>query len=136
MYIQRIEIEKNEVISFRFFVEAKVYSTNAHEEVVSGSTDMLSWSEDWVFIRSNSVKTKPGVLFLLERCPNCSAPLQLVQGKCMYCNVWVSSGQYGWVLQDIKKEYNLLSSWESRGVKVEELVENQTWFGSAGNVGN
>ena len=121
--VERIEVEKNQIIAIRFFIEAQIYDLDSRGYLLRGDYSTTGWSEDWVFIRSNTVKTNTESVDFSNRCPNCSAPLELVEGTCMYCNVWVSSGQYDWVLQTIKREGNLLSSWESRGEKAEDLVK-------------
>jgi predicted lipid-binding transport protein (Tim44 family) len=73
-------------------------------KIVRGCRDVEQWMEDWTFQRSAAAKTPRAGGTLVERCPNCGAPLQLdLTGVCKYCKALVSSGTYDWVLSRISK---------------------------------
>ena len=54
------------------------------------------------FMRSEGVLTKEADEGLTgHKCPNCGAPLEAMSsGKCEYCDMIVTTGQYSWVLSD------------------------------------
>lgn len=53
------------------------------------------------FIRTAGVKTNSSKDALAHACPSCGAPIELnSSGRCEYCLNVVTSGEYGWVLND------------------------------------
>src|SRR5207248_11493619 len=74
----------------------------ASNTVAYGSRDPKPFSEYWTFIRSGSARTKAGEGAEVTQCPNCGAPLSINEsGVCSYCKATVTSGQFGWVLDNI-----------------------------------
>jgi hypothetical protein len=78
-------------------------------KIVFGSKQDQPFTEYWTFIRSGSARTKAGEVAEVTRCPNCGAPLSISEsGVCTYCKATVTSGQFGWVLDNITQE----SEWQ------------------------
>ncbi len=70
--------------------------------VVFGSHQNTPFTEYWTFIRSASARTKAGETAEVATCPNCGAPLSISEsGVCSYCKATVTTGQFGWVLDNI-----------------------------------
>jgi Zn-finger nucleic acid-binding protein len=62
-----------------------------------------SFIEYWTFIRRADYK-RGGDIFTSELCPKCSAALTnklLETARCPYCNTYLNSGEYDWVLAEI-----------------------------------
>src|SRR5207248_10068496 len=71
-------------------------------KVIYGSHQNQTFTEYWTFIRSGSARTKAGEGPEVTQCPNCGAPLSINEsGVCSYCKATVTSGQFGWVLDNI-----------------------------------
>jgi len=71
-------------------------------KVIYGSRQNQPFTEYWTFIRSGSARTKAGEGAEVTHCPNCGAPLSINEsGVCSYCKATVTSGQFGWVLDNI-----------------------------------
>ena len=74
-------------------------STN---KIIYGSRQNQPFTEYWTFIRSGATRTKAGEGAEVTQCPNCGAPLSINEsGVCSYCKATVTSGQFGWVLNNI-----------------------------------
>ena len=70
--------------------------------MVSGTSDISQWTEDWTFQRAATATTKVGGGTLARKCPNCGAPLDVdLAGVCSYCKAPVMGGAYDWVLSRI-----------------------------------
>jgi predicted lipid-binding transport protein (Tim44 family) len=70
--------------------------------VVFGSRQQRPFTEFWTFTRSGAVRTKAGETAEITQCPNCGAPLNINEsGVCQYCKATVTTGQFGWVLDNI-----------------------------------
>ena len=82
-------------------------------KLIGGSKLDESFTEYWSFIRKPGVLTlnKPG---LLEgNCPNCAAPLEMMdKASCSSCGAVVHSGEYDWLLVEISQ-----SDWQPEGNK-------------------
>ncbi|MEO6797416.1 MAG: Tim44 domain-containing protein [Candidatus Dormibacter sp.] len=71
-------------------------------KVVYGSKQNQPFTEYWTFTRSSAARTKAGEGAEVTQCPNCGAPLSISEsGVCSYCKATVTSGQFGWVLNNI-----------------------------------
>ena len=80
------------------------YTVNNEGKLVKGSKDIRGFTEHWVFLRTIGVKTDTNKQLKDNKCPNCGAALQVnATGKCEYCGAVVTSGQYDWVLSEIKQ---------------------------------
>ncbi len=75
-------------------------------KVVSGDSKTPNeFVEYWVFTRKAGVATSGGGMVKEKKCPNCGAPLEINQaGRCHYCDVLVTSGEFDWVLTEIVQE--------------------------------
>lgn len=74
---------------------------------VSGNSDTrpIFFTEIWSFTRRGGVATKADASLLEGDCPNCGAPIEIVDvAKCPYCNATVNSGKYDWVLAEITQD--------------------------------
>ena len=72
------------------------------DKVIYGSRQDKPFTEYWTFTRSGSARTKAGEGAEVTQCPNCGAPLAINEsGVCSYCKATVTSGQFGWVLDNI-----------------------------------
>jgi hypothetical protein len=79
----------------------EVDDTSANK-VIYGSRQNQPFTEYWTFIRSGGARTKAGEGAEVTQCPNCGAPLSINEsGVCSYCKATVTSGQFGWVLNNI-----------------------------------
>lgn len=60
---------------------------------------------EWVLVRSLNVKSNTSSSGNEATCcPSCGAPLSIgMAGTCEYCNANVTTGQYDWVLNEIRK---------------------------------
>lgn len=75
---------------------------NNANKVIFGSQKDQPFTEYWTFTRSGAARTKAGEAAEVTRCPNCGAPLSINEsGVCSYCKATVTSGQFGWVLDNI-----------------------------------
>jgi predicted lipid-binding transport protein (Tim44 family) len=71
-------------------------------KVIYGSKQNQPFTEYWTFTRSAAARTKAGEGAEVTQCPNCGAPLSISEsGVCSYCKATVTSGQFGWVLNNI-----------------------------------
>lgn len=105
VHIARVQTDPNfDVITVRIDASAADYEVDdtTTNKVIYGSRQNQPFSEYWTFIRSGSARTKAGEGAELIRCPNCGAPLSINEsGVCGYCKATVTSGQFGWVLDNI-----------------------------------
>jgi hypothetical protein len=71
-------------------------------KVIFGSRQEQPFTEYWTLIRSGASRTRAGEGAEITQCPNCGAPLSINEsGVCSYCKATVTSGQFGWVLDNI-----------------------------------
>ena len=103
--IVKVQTDPNfDSITVRIDASAADYEVDdaASNTVTYGSRDPKPFSEYWTFIRSGSARTKAGEGAEVTQCPNCGAPLSINEsGVCNYCKAMVTSGQFGWVLDNI-----------------------------------
>ena len=89
-------------ITVRIDAWAADYEVNDQNQMVSGDKKAAPFTEYWTFIRSRAAQTWVGETAQITQCPNCGAPVQLNEsGVCAYCKAVVTSGQFGWVLDNI-----------------------------------
>lgn len=89
-------------IAVRFDAIAKDYEVDDSGKMVSGDKTIQPFTEFWTFIRSQAVRTKVGESAQITQCPNCGAPVSINEsGICAYCKATVTTGQFGWVLDNI-----------------------------------
>jgi hypothetical protein len=73
-----------------------------NNKVIFGSRSEQPFTEYWTFTRSGTARTKAGEGAEVNQCPNCGAPLSINEsGVCSYCKATVTTGQFGWVLDNI-----------------------------------
>lgn len=77
------------------------------KEVLEGDPK-YDWYMNYVltFNRTAGVKTVQGKNEIsTTNCPNCGAPTSITSsGKCEYCNSVITTGEYGWVLNELRKK--------------------------------
>ncbi|MDD4797361.1 MAG: TIM44-like domain-containing protein, partial [Eubacteriales bacterium] len=80
------------------------YTDDATGNLIRGSkTRELFMTYEWTLIRRKGVKTDASFGRTYQRCPACGAPLAINQsGKCEFCGVVVSHGEYDWVIAAIR----------------------------------
>ena len=91
-------------ITVRIDASAADYEVDdtATNKVIYGSKQNQPFTEYWTFTRSAAARTKAGEGAEVTQCPNCGAPLSISEsGVCSYCKATVTSGQFGWVLNNI-----------------------------------
>jgi uncharacterized tellurite resistance protein B-like protein len=83
--------------------QAVDYTIHAQsKKQIHGSKRPQVFSEVWSYIRKPSAKTLLKAGLLEGKCPNCSARLKISDSvQCSYCDVYVNSGSYDWVLSEI-----------------------------------
>jgi Tim44-like domain len=103
--IVKIQTDPNfDTITVRIDASAADYEVDdtTANKVIYGSRQNQNFTEYWTFIRSGSARTKAGEGAEVTQCPNCGAPLSINEsGVCSYCKAVVTSGQFGWVLDNI-----------------------------------
>jgi Tim44-like domain len=89
-------------ITVRIDAWAADYEVDDQNKLVSGDQKAAPFTEYWTFIRSRAARTRVEDTAQITQCPNCGAPVQLSEsGVCAYCKAVVTSGQFGWVLDNI-----------------------------------
>jgi len=89
-------------ITVRFDAIAAAYEVDDAGKVVSGDRTVRPFTEYWTFIRSQAARSRVGEAAQITQCPNCGAPVSINEsGICSYCKATVTSGQFGWVLNNI-----------------------------------
>jgi predicted lipid-binding transport protein (Tim44 family) len=89
-------------ITVRFDAIAKDYEVDDSGKMVSGDKTIQPFTEFWTFIRSQAARSKVGEGAQITQCPNCGAPVSINEsGVCAYCKATVTTGQFGWVLNNI-----------------------------------
>jgi len=103
--IVKVQTDPNfDSITVRIDASAADYEVDdtTTNKVIYGSRQNQNFTEYWTFIRSGSARTKAGEGAEVTQCPNCGAPLSINEsGVCSYCKATVTSGQFGWVLDNI-----------------------------------
>lgn len=103
--IVKVQTDPNfDSITVRIDASAADYEVDdtSSNKVIYGSRRSQPFTEYWTFIRSGAARTKAGEGAEVTQCPNCGAPLSISEsGVCSYCKAVVTSGQFGWVLDNI-----------------------------------
>jgi hypothetical protein len=101
----KVQTDPNfDTITVRIDASAADYEVDdtTANKVIYGSRQNQNFTEYWTLIRSGSARTKAGEGAEVTQCPNCGAPLSINEsGVCSYCKATVTSGQFGWVLDNI-----------------------------------
>ena len=91
--------------------------------------------EYWSFIKKRG--SSKNDLYSTNECPCCSAPLSQAMGdsgKCPYCDTFVNSGEYDWVLSEITQKDDYVDSEKAfnkapgLSEKVKKLIEENKDF--------
>ncbi len=91
-------------ITVKIDASAIDYTVNSQDQIIRGDKNAKGFSEYWTLLRSVGVKTNPDKQLKDNKCPNCGAALQVnATGKCEYCGAVITSGQFDWVLSEIKQ---------------------------------
>lgn len=89
-------------ITVRVDASAADYEVDDLNRMVSGDRTSRPFTEYWTFIRSRAARTRVGETAEITQCPNCGAPISVNEsGTCAYCKATVTTGQFGWVLDNI-----------------------------------
>ena len=101
--IAKVEGDANfDSITVRFDAIAKDYEVDDSGKMVSGDKTIQPFTEFWTFIRSQAARSRVGETAEITQCPNCGAPVSINEsGICAYCKATVTTGQFGWVLNNI-----------------------------------
>ena len=101
--IVKVQTDPNfDALTVRIDASAADYEVDDNNRILSGSRQNQPFTEYWTFIRSGSARTRAGEGAEITQCPNCGAPLSINEsGVCSYCKAVVTSGQFGWVLDNI-----------------------------------
>ena len=91
-------------ITAKIDASAADYTLNNQGVMIKGSKTPKGFTEYWVFLRTVGVKTDPNKQLKDNKCPSCGAALQVnATGKCDYCGAVVTSGQFDWVVSEIRQ---------------------------------
>lgn len=91
-----------DAITVRVDASAADYEVDDLNRMVSGDRTARPFTEYWTLIRSRSARTRLGEAAQITQCPNCGAPVSVNEsGTCAYCKATVTTGQFGWVLDNI-----------------------------------
>src|SRR5437879_8620313 len=105
VHIVKVHTDPNfDTVTVRIDASAADYEVDdtTSNKVIYGSRQNQPFSEYWTFIRSGSARTKSGEGAEVTQCPNRGAPLSINEsGVCSCCKATVTSGQFGWVLDNI-----------------------------------
>lgn len=96
---------KNDVVTVEILSRICDYVTDDRTgNVIRGDMNReLFMTYRWTFIRTLGKLTAEDEIVDDKKCPNCGAPLDLNRSAvCEYCGSVVTSGEYGWVVSDIK----------------------------------
>lgn len=89
-------------ITVRIDAWAADYEVDDQNRMVSGDRKASPFTEYWTFIRSRAARSRVGDTAQITQCPNCGAPVSINEsGICAYCKATVTTGQFGWVLDNI-----------------------------------
>ncbi len=96
---------KNDIVTVEILSRICDYVTDDRTgNIIRGDMNReLFMTYRWTFIRSLGKLTAEDEIVDDKKCPNCGAPLDLNRSAvCEYCGSVVTSGEYGWVVSDIK----------------------------------
>ncbi len=93
---------KYEYITVKLTANVIDFTTNENDEVIEGSkTDFKFRMYKLNFKRINGVLTKEEGGTSVTNCPKCGAPNSITSsGKCEFCSSVITTGEYGWVLDE------------------------------------
>jgi predicted lipid-binding transport protein (Tim44 family)/tellurite resistance protein len=89
--------------------------------------------EFWTFLRRRGAKTQSKSGLLEGKCPNCGGDIKITEsGNCEYCNAFVSSGEYDWVLTEITQEEEYSSPYLQQNIiGLEDMMKKDIDFNVA-----
>lgn len=96
---------KNDIVTVEILSRICDYVTDDRTgNIIRGDMNReLFMTYRWTFIRTLGKLTAEDEIVDDKKCPNCGAPLDLNRSAvCEYCGSVVTSGEYGWVVSDIK----------------------------------
>lgn len=112
-----VEVLDTEIVSItsnKFFdsVDVKItasavdrFVNTDNNSCIQGGLTSEVFVEYWTLLRRPGAKTKTAPGLLENFCPNCGAPLELLdRTECPSCKAIVNSGEYDWVLTEITQE--------------------------------
>jgi len=112
--IKVLDTEIVSISSNKFFdsVDVKItasavdrFINTDNDACIQGGSDPEIFVEYWTLLRRPGAKTKTDPGLLENCCPNCGAPLELLdKTECPSCKAIVNSGEYDWVLTEITQE--------------------------------
>lgn len=93
---------KYEYLTVKLVATLLAYLTDKNGNVLNGSPKNRVYREyKLVFKRVHGVKTKSDEKTNTTNCPNCGAPNKIASsGVCEFCNSLITTGDYGWVLNE------------------------------------
>lgn len=93
-------------ITVRIFASMIDFTSDETGKIVKGHPKRrVSFSEYWTFIKANSDTIKDSKVKDINLCPSCGASLHVgLSGKCSYCDVRITLGQFDWVLSRIQQD--------------------------------
>ncbi len=92
-------------ITTKIDASAADYTVDSEQKMIRGSKTINGFTEYWTFLRSIGVVTNLDKQLKDNKCPNCGAPLEVnATGKCNYCGAIVTSGQFDWVVSEIRQQ--------------------------------
>ncbi|MDD5727952.1 MAG: TIM44-like domain-containing protein [Victivallales bacterium] len=81
------------------------YLNAVNGSCISGNSRPELFTEYWTLLRRPGAKTKSAAGLFENCCPNCGAPLPLLDRvECPACKALINSGEYDWVLAEITQE--------------------------------
>ena len=95
----------NDIVTVQIVARITDYVTDDNTgAIIRGSKNKeLFMTYQWTFIRSLGKTTAADGGIDSEHCPNCGAPLDLNRSAvCSYCGATITSGDYDWVVSNIK----------------------------------
>ena len=79
------------------------YESNYTEVAKNGSEQSYYAVEEWALSRARGVQSRTPDRARIFACPSCGAPLDAVTaGTCAHCGKLASSGQFDWVVREIR----------------------------------
>lgn len=99
------EDETNDIVTVQLETRIVDYVTDdATGQVISGSNTREKFmTYEWTMIRRRGVLTQSTPVTKVLSCPSCGAPLDINQsGQCAYCGSIITSGEYDWVVSQMR----------------------------------
>ena len=97
-------VGEQQVLVINVTSKMKKYSVDDEGEVVSGSKDdFIDCS--YIFTLNRKVGLESSNEINIELCPNCRESNKVNDdGVCEHCHVDIATGEYGWVITDVKED--------------------------------